>query len=434
MTESVAETPVGRPGPLVEVAPVPAGAMAAPPAADKPPTTAHAEPPKSSRLAQLTGLRGVGALTVVISHCLNTTPSLVHPASGTLGWWVSYTPINLLWDGDEAVLMFFVLSGFVLARPLVTKEKRQSYFSYYPRRLLRLYPPLWGALLFTFLLTFAESRHMIPGATFWLNNHSNWHLSTLQDALLPRIGTTFDGPLWSLRWELLFSMSLPLYIVLGRAFKRWNSVKAAAVIAILLLGVADIKASSPQISDAILYMPMFGVGVVMAYYETELVKWFRNFMGKSIWIRIALIVVVIVTGDMTSEISPIKGHIPGSIVTLAHGLGVVGAALLIAMVISWPTYSRALQTRAIDWVGTRSFSLYLVHDSILVTICLALGGHPNPLLLLALVLPSCFVAIAIFYALVEGPTQQLSNNVGKRVQKWANQRSERRQVAAVGTV
>lgn len=431
--ESVADAPVRTPGPLVEVGSNPASELTGLLGGQKPQAPAKAESSKSSRLPQLTGLRGVGALTVVISHCLNTDPGLVHPAGGTLAWWVSYTPINLLWDGDEAVLMFFVLSGFVLARPFVTQEKRQSYFSYYPRRLLRLYPPLWGGLLFTFLLTFAESRHMIPGATFWMNNHSNWHLSTLQDALLPRIGTTFDGPLWSLRWELLFSMSLPLYVVLGRAFKRWNFVKGAAVVAIMILGAADIKAKSPQISDAILYMPMFGVGVVMAYYETDLVKWFRNFMGKSIMNRMALIVVVIVTGDMTSEISPIRGHIPGSIVTVAHGLGVVGAAILIMMVISWPNYSNALQTRAIDWVGTRSFSLYLIHDAILVTICLALGGHPNPLALIALVLPSCFVAITIFYALVEGPSQKLSNNVGKAAQKWANRRTERTRGLATTT-
>jgi peptidoglycan/LPS O-acetylase OafA/YrhL len=377
---------------------------------------------KMPRLPALTGLRGIAAVAVVISHVLNTDPGLVHPNTGSVAWWFAYTPVNLLWDGDESVLMFFVLSGFVLARPFVQRDQSQSYLAYYPRRLLRLYPPLWGGLIFTFLFTLIETRHHIPAATYWLNNHSNFHVSTLQDALLPRVGTTFDGPLWSLRWELLFSFTLPLYVLIGRAFKNFSAMKVAVVVGVLLLGVADVKVSSVQITDAILYMPMFGVGVVMAFYETDLVRRMRAFMSRSGWNRIALWIVFILFGDLTSEISPVKGHIPGTIVTLAHGLGVVAAALLILMVISWRPYCKALETRPIDWLGTRSFSLYLIHDAILTTIALSLGGHPNPFLLLLLVLPSCLVGITIFYRIVERPSQALSNNVGRAVQRWVKVR------------
>jgi peptidoglycan/LPS O-acetylase OafA/YrhL len=397
--------------------------LAAPGAADALPQTDTA---KMARLPALTGLRGVAAVAVVISHVLNTDPGLVHPNLGSVAWWFAYTPVNLLWDSDESVLMFFVLSGFVLARPFVQRDQGQSYLAYYPRRMLRLYPPLWGALIFTFLFTLIESRHHIAGATYWLNNHSNFHVSTLQDALLPRIGTTFDGPLWSLRWELLFSFTLPAYVFLARAFKNWNAVKVGVVVAVLLLAVADVKVSSVQISNAILYMPMFGVGAVMAFYETQLVRWLGAFMGRSGWNRIALWVVVVVFGDFTDEISPVKGRLPGIIVTLAHGLGVVGAALLILMVISWRPYCKTLETRPIDWLGTRSFSLYLIHDAILTTIALSLGGHPNPVLLLALVLPSCLVGITIFYRLVERPSQTLSNNVGRSVQRWVKGRRARK--------
>jgi peptidoglycan/LPS O-acetylase OafA/YrhL len=151
---------VGATGPALEQAGVPD------PPADK---------GRASRLPALIGLRGVGALTVVISHVLNTDPGLVHPHTLSIAWWFSYTPVNVFWDGDEAVLMFYVLSGFVLARPLTKGRQSESYLAYYPRRLLRLYPPLWGALIFTFLMTLVESRHNIPAATLWTNNHSNFH-------------------------------------------------------------------------------------------------------------------------------------------------------------------------------------------------------------------------------------------------------------------
>ena len=381
---------------------------------------------KLSRLPALIGLRGVGAITVVVLHIMNTDPGLVHPAFGSVAWWFSYTPVNLLWDGDEATIMFFVLSGFVLTRPFIRRDQRQSYIAYYPRRLLRLYLPLWGGLIFTFLFTLMATRHSIPGATVWTNTHSNFHTSTLQDALLPRAGTTFDGPLWSLRWEILFSLSLPAYVVIGRAFQRWGAVKVMVVLAVLLLAAADAKVQSVQISDAILYMPMFGVGVIMAFYETDLVRWCGSFMGRSVWNRIGLFVLVVLLGDLTNEIAPVKGNLPGVVVTLAHGLGVVGAAIIILMVISWRPYSKALESRPIDWLGKRSFSLYLIHDAILTTIVLWLGGHPNPVLLVLLVLPTCLLAVALFYRVVEHPSHILSSNSGRAVQRWVNQRRGRK--------
>jgi peptidoglycan/LPS O-acetylase OafA/YrhL len=220
-------------------------------------------------------------------------------------------------------------------------------------------------------------------------------------------------------------MTLPLYVFLGRAFKRYGAVKVLAVFAILLLGVADLKVNTQQVSDAILYMPMFGVGVIMAFYENELVGRFSSFLGRSIWNRVGLIVFVILTGDFTAEISPIKGNVAGIIVTLAHGLGILGAALIILAVLSWPTYSKALETRPIAWVGKRSFSLYLIHDAILITIVLWLGGHPNPVLALALIVPSCLIGVALFYRFVERPTHKLSSNAGRAVQRWVDRRRAR---------
>jgi len=276
------------------------------------------------------------------------------------------------------------------------------------------------------LFTLVERRDFISGATLWTNSHSKFHTSTLQDAILPRVGTTFDGPLWSLHWEILFSLSLPLYVAIARAFKRWNLAKVLVILAVVLMAGADAKVHSTQLSNAILYAPMFGVGVFIAFYESQLVGWFKTFMGRSGWNRIGLFVIVAVLGDLTDEISPIKGNIPGVVVTFAHGVGVVGAALIILMILSWAQYSKVLESKPIDWIGQRSFSLYLIHDSILIIIALALGGHPNPVLLLALVIPSCLVGITIFYRLVERPSQNLSNYVGRAAQKWADQRRARR--------
>jgi uncharacterized membrane protein len=77
--------------------------------------------PWSGRVRSLDGLRGVAALIVVVHHALLTSPTLARVNYGAVPgsvhgflWWMTYTPLHLIWAGPEAVFVFFVLSGFVL--------------------------------------------------------------------------------------------------------------------------------------------------------------------------------------------------------------------------------------------------------------------------------------------------------------------------------
>lgn len=59
---------------------------------------------------------------------------------------------------EEAVLIFFVLSGFVLALPATLKAVRWRV--YYVKRLVRLYVPVWGSLVVAVVL--AEATRTAP--------------------------------------------------------------------------------------------------------------------------------------------------------------------------------------------------------------------------------------------------------------------------------
>lgn len=69
---------------------------------------------------------------------------MANPASAT--WWLAFTPVHLVWAGTEAVLVFFVLSGFVLAGPLPQRARRDRWATWYASRLVRLYLPVWASL------------------------------------------------------------------------------------------------------------------------------------------------------------------------------------------------------------------------------------------------------------------------------------------------
>src|SRR5205814_1190229 len=106
---------------------------------------------QAPRARGLDGLRGLAALVVVVHHCLLTSPTLAraylpgHRALGPGAAALTYSPLHLFWAGSEAVIVFFVLSGFVLT--LAVSGDRADWLRYYPRRMLRLYVPVVGSVV-----------------------------------------------------------------------------------------------------------------------------------------------------------------------------------------------------------------------------------------------------------------------------------------------
>src|SRR4051812_48108680 len=69
------------------------------------------------RYQQLDALRGLAALTVVMQHFLSVLPSIDgHSDNAWVNLW-KYSPLHITWAGYEAVIFFFILSGFVLSLP-----------------------------------------------------------------------------------------------------------------------------------------------------------------------------------------------------------------------------------------------------------------------------------------------------------------------------
>lgn len=119
------------------------------------------------RVRSLDGLRGLAAITVVASHALMVVPAMAltirTPPSdvASVQWWLYHTPLNLLWAGQQAVLVFFVLSGFVLAELVSRSSTRNGWMrGFYAQRFVRLYLPVWGAVGLAALLAVAVPREM----------------------------------------------------------------------------------------------------------------------------------------------------------------------------------------------------------------------------------------------------------------------------------
>src|SRR5437764_6970660 len=125
----------------------------------------------SRRFAELDSLRGLAAFTVVINHHLNALPQVFDQTVYAKDeWWLAalkYTPLHALWGGHEAVIFFFVISGFVLALPYFKRELH--YTPFILKRLSRIYLPYIVAVAVAALAAAGLARGSITALSSWFN-------------------------------------------------------------------------------------------------------------------------------------------------------------------------------------------------------------------------------------------------------------------------
>ncbi len=355
------------------------------------------------RLVALEGLRGLAAVAVVAGHILvASSPALAslffgspQPLTGTQ-WLLARTPLATLWAGQEWVMVFFVLSGVVLSLGAAGGAPFQAR-RYYPVRLARLYLPVWGALVFAAVVHELVGHVRVPGASPWLNHHAvGWSTGVLLEevTLVARAGDYyFTTVLWSLRWEVLFSLALPAVLLLARRFPP--VLLAAGSFAAVAIAGDDFAPAR--------YMPAFVLGVALAFG--------RDAVGRLLSRR----AVYAVTAAVSLPLLSARWWLPGA---EASGPGIalvtLGAVCLCALGMHPGAAARLLSVRPLRALGAVSFSLYLVHEPIVVATAFALGGRPGPLLLAACALPLVAVATVLFHRGVERPSLRLARHLGRR--------------------
>lgn len=378
-----------------------------------------AGPPQ--RAAALDGLRGLAALVVVVFHLLiASTPVLTnafiprypHHLAPPVIRELLYTPLHIFWAGEEAVLVFFVLSGYVLALG-AARGRAFSGRSYYPSRLVRLFVPVWGSLAVAAVLHAVLARSPVLGATPWLNAHAKPMTGEtfLRDATL--VGRGHGGfdvnpVLWSLQWEVIFSVVLPLFLIVAAA-GRWKLLT-------LLASLALMAASN---SDQTLYLPVFMLGCLLAF-EQGRVTALRRRLARPGWRARATSAALGVSSVLGLTWIWWAGGGGG----IADGTGVLGrvaplaaalgATLAVVLALTSPGFGRLLESRPLRWLGSRSFSLYLVHDPIVVTTAFAFGARPALVPFVAVAAPLAFVGAELFFRAVERPSHRLARRLARR--------------------
>lgn len=374
------------------------------------PTTAEARSPVF--LPELESMRGLAALAVVVEHCFNYSGG---PALGWLernsslsgvGLWL----LHLIFNGRAAVVLFFVISGFVLARQLdgLFAGNHPRLQSYFVRRFFRIVPAMWAAVVFAYML----AMHFRPELTV----NASLLLRTL---LLQDI--TLDVPLWSLHVEIVCCAVFPLLYLFNQDAGRKTSFVSVLLLAPLLL----MPIGGLTLSGALRYLVFFQLGILIATHGVTLVEavsrtWRRPlFLLSCLMLSLSFMLWPFFEAfTFFNDTYPMLMAIPFSFVILAyvvHG--------------DDPVVQGLLGSRMARFVGKISFSLYLVHYMIVNALLPIFGSSaylsflwPYPLLqgllLFVFVLSLSLPLAILMYHLVEVPF----SNLGRRLSSWSTAR------------
>ncbi|SFL92906.1 acyltransferase family protein [Geodermatophilus ruber] len=369
---------------------------------------------RGHRLASLDGLRGLAALVVVVHHCALTLPSLaaqfLGPNSTSPAWWLTYTPAYLAWAGREAVLVFFVLSGLVLALPRLSGGRSGGWSRYYRKRMVRLYVPVLAAVAFTGIVLALVPRTPGAGWSWWMLAHTAplGPVDLAHDAVLVAGTGWANSALWSLKYEVLFSLLLPVFVLVARrvVLPLWVSVP------VVLAGIGWAASAGYELVS---YLAVFGVGVLLAQQLGTLSRWAAWIDGLRTrgvaWAGLLILALTMLLGEVWARLATPD---PFHWWLLGRPAAVLGAGLLVVCCLHAPGPRRLLSARPLQWLGTVSFALYLVHEPIVVSVATVTGPTKVGVLVTLVAGTALSLGAAVlFHRAVERPSMRLADRLGR---------------------
>ncbi len=348
------------------------------------------------RIRSLDSLRGIAALIVVLHHM-----RLMYPETPA---WIKYTPLRVLTSGQSAVILFFIMSGFVLYLTLYSKDAG-AYWSFAIKRFLRIYPPFCVAILLSAALWYMVDPAPMSGVGDWAND-LNWQLRPTLAVVLGHLAMTdaealysLDNVMWSLVIELRLSLVFPLIALAVRQDWRVACVVGAVVSA--ACAYIEARYAPAWLFDPFntgQYLYLFVIGAVVAENSRSIAAALQGLSGGG---RLALWCSAIIL----FSVNPFHvGGIPTAI----------GSTLLIVLCFADSGVSDALSTRIPLWLGKISYSLYLVHVPILIAAAHLLIGTTPMIYILILAFVTAICASEILYRAVERPSIKLGRIIAER--------------------
>jgi peptidoglycan/LPS O-acetylase OafA/YrhL len=383
---------------------------------------------KPRRFEELQVLRGYAASMVVIVHSIAAWRPLTDTdrLSGAIVS-VLLVPIS----GRAPVILFFVLSGFVLTHSLLGyRDGPDRAFTFYVRRLFRIMPIAIGGLLIM-MLAAEFARQAVP---MWKSLPLAAFVDVFDQARIEYLPSSLliwdDGvnpAYWTLHVELVGSLVMPALIWVTQLSGGRKKLEMLALLALLGLALPFVPVRLgplSHMSSMTLFCFPLGVLVYFAYLAGLRYRSFQALIAA-----ILLIFAHAVIGPTTrlgsllgnlEALTPIMGSDNNLALYAQHLFEGLGAAVMVGTLAAVRSSPRFLSGRLAMFIGRISYSLYIVHLPVLVTFIVVfyLSGVATALIAPIFIIAMCVIGVFIGSVLVAWLTysfiEQPVNTFGKR--------------------
>lgn len=354
-------------------------------------------------------MRGLAALLVMLGHSAYVYTDTAHPQG-----LVRAAVLALRNTGHPSVILFYVLSGFVLYLAYTARAAR--FGVYMIRRIFRIYPALLVAIAAAVLLQLAVGD--AEGVGRW--TRLNWNIEftavdVLRHALLLGVGKSdiwLNPVIWSLAIELRFSVVFIVLALICRRSRVALFVLALASYAIGALLMERIGIRHPAqlgrtplgaLAITLFYLPGFVFGIIAAdvFLKTR--------VALRSWLQVPICLGAVLAAKMLdSDLAWAAAFT--AVIFLTCQAGIIRSSL---------------ESAPSLFLGKVSYSLYLIHLPVLLALTAALSGMA-PVIVPVLVAP--LISLLAAWAMYEA-AERPGIAAGRVVAQWAARLGLRNQAA-----
>jgi len=336
----------------------------------------------------------------MISHLTIAGLYNVEPLWSILKW----SPLKIFWSGHQAVILFFVLSGFALTK--MWQSSQNQYGTYILARVARLYFPYIASIILAFC-TYAVFQHFVTWTAGWMNVPSPQLASTSILGHLTMVGAfntaEINPPIWSIVHEMRISIVFPLvYIAVARGGARslMGFVLLSILVSWAISGPIPLSPIQAELLISVHYVTFFAFGSFIAMQQAALCG---QALGASKKVRAAIWVLALVLYAYPFD-NPwtLSERMIGDLF-----IG-VGSFLIIVLILSG---KQSALLRHSSYLGKISYSLYLNHILAVNLALLIFYQHYGSFIVWIVALPLAIAISAAMYRVTEAPSINLSRRI-----------------------
>jgi peptidoglycan/LPS O-acetylase OafA/YrhL len=327
----------------------------------------------ATHIPALDGVRGMAATAVLFSHFyVVRLPQVVNHRIG-----------------DYGVLLFFVLSGFLMGHLyLAHRPDRERLTHYGAARIARVLPLYWGVGTIAYLV----SHFLDPGFVYKVDGVGLVRIFSL---------TSVDAVFWSIGPEFQFYFLFPFFwlALYAQRFRR-NAMIGIVAGALLIYALSPWMPGFSVFSKLHIFLVGIGLAILRMAMPEQVAT--RLALPLQLLGLAAILVIAFPPHALGDLVYPSTRDDPRHIAYYGDPLKLIAcAAIVLGAALPGGFYGALFGNRAMRALGAYSFSLYLLHLPVLYLLAKSglMAGAPRPIALLSAAGIAIAVAGASFHLL-----------------------------------